>query len=142
MESMREEVATAAIHGGFTQQMRGDRISHRESPKGRWKHRDGGLEGLTVHEHTGCCSLQHSPHTRTLTPHDKHTHTRRHCGCSRSDEGRTVMNRTPSELGKGVRHRAASRRQPAAPIWTSSRRFFRSAINEAPPGVSGCPSVF
>lgn len=45
-ESMREEVATAAIHGRFTQQMRGDRISHRESgPKGSWKHRDRGGGG-------------------------------------------------------------------------------------------------
>lgn len=48
MESMREEDTTAAIHGGFTQQMRGEQISHREtereresSPKGSWKHRDG-----------------------------------------------------------------------------------------------------
>lgn len=27
---MREEDTTAAIHGGFTQQMRGEQISHRE----------------------------------------------------------------------------------------------------------------
>lgn len=30
LESMREEDTTAAIHGGFTQQMRGEQISHRE----------------------------------------------------------------------------------------------------------------
>lgn len=32
-ESMREEDTTAAIHGGFTQQMRGEQISHRERQK-------------------------------------------------------------------------------------------------------------
>ena len=33
LESMREEDTTAAIHGGFTQQMRGEQISHRERQK-------------------------------------------------------------------------------------------------------------
>lgn len=32
-ESMREEDTTAAIHGGFTQQMRGEQISRRERQK-------------------------------------------------------------------------------------------------------------
>lgn len=30
---MREEDTTAAIHGGFTRQMRGEQISHRERQK-------------------------------------------------------------------------------------------------------------
>lgn len=33
LESMREEDTTAAIHGGFIQQMRGEQISHRERQK-------------------------------------------------------------------------------------------------------------
>lgn len=46
-ESMREEDTTAAIHGGFTQQMRGDQISHRgpqresQVPKGDGNKEEG-----------------------------------------------------------------------------------------------------
>lgn len=54
---MRVENTTAAIHGGFTQQMRGEQISHREdrkresSSKRRWK--DGMEEWLMIHKNTG-----------------------------------------------------------------------------------------
>lgn len=57
--------------------------SKRESsPKGRWKHREGGGWGLTIHKHTGWRSpvvagwftqVQHSPHACTITPINKHT---------------------------------------------------------------------
>lgn len=59
LESMREEDTTAAIHGGFTQQMRGEQISHRERQKEgvtSQREMETGTEkekGLTIHKHTG-----------------------------------------------------------------------------------------
>lgn len=59
---MREEDTTAAIHGEFTQQMRGDQISHRERQRGGSRVPQGDEntrteKGLTIHKDTGW----HSP---------------------------------------------------------------------------------
>ena len=55
-ESTREEGTTAAIHGGFTQQIRGEHIytesdKKREAiPKGRWKYME---KELMIHREAG-----------------------------------------------------------------------------------------
>lgn len=80
LKSMREEDTTAAIHGGFTRQMRGGNRFHTESnrtressPKGR---RNTGMEdGLMIRKDAVWCSpvvaggftQVHSPHACTVT---------------------------------------------------------------------------